>query len=206
MPRKAPTQIIEHRISLSNFERAELRQMIQSQRRIQRVRAGANIAQSISFPLIGLAALVYVGFSADELVDDVKSFVDNSADKLKGYMEKKGWVNYQADEIGRQMAAIVIEQDELMAEMLAIGNTPGGMDSWQAKRFRWIQNRLTLLSKRDDILRKMLNDIVTGKRSGFTTYGGDRSAALHEAALQSWYESEGGTDQVEWELDTSPDQ
>tara|TARA_R110000823_G_scaffold245364_2_gene369431 strand:- start:1804 stop:2424 length:621 start_codon:yes stop_codon:yes gene_type:complete len=206
MPRKAPSQVIEHRISLSDFERKELRALVKSTQLNSRINAGANVAQSISFPLLGIAALVYVGFSANELVDDIKGFVDSSSDKLKGYMEKNGWINYQADEIGRQIAAIEKEQEELVAEMMLLGNTPGGMDSWQLKRFRAIQNRLPILSKRDDILRKMLNDIVTGERKGYTAYGGARSEELHEQALQSWYESEGGTDEVDWELDTSPDQ
>ncbi len=72
MPRKAPSQVIEHRISLSTFERAELRALVKSTQLNSRINAGANVAQSISFPLLGIAALVYVGFSANELVDDIK--------------------------------------------------------------------------------------------------------------------------------------
>jgi len=206
MPRKAPSQVIEHRISLSDFERKELRALVKSTQLNSRINAGANVAQSISFPLLGIAALVYVGFSANELIDDIKEFAESSSDKFKGYMEKKGWINYQADEIGRAVAALEKEQADLTAEMLLIGNTPGGMDSWQLKRFRAIQNRLPMLEKRKEILLKMLNDIATGERKGYTAYGGERSQELHEQALQSWYESEGGTDEVDWELDTSPDQ
>lgn len=206
MPRKAPGQVIEHRISLSDFERKELRSLVQSTQLNQRVNAGANIAQSISFPLLGIAALVYVGFSLDEFVDDIKGFVDSSSDKLKGFMEKKGWVNYQADEIGRQIMTIRKETDALEAELMLLVNQTGPKSAWQTKRIDVIRKRLPILSKRDDILRKMLNDIVTGERKGYTAYGGERSQELHEQALQSWYESEGGTDEVDWELDTSPDQ
>ena len=75
--------------------------------------------------------LVFIGLlvvSCSKVVDPVKKIGLGSRN-----------INYQADEIGRQIAAIEKEQEEVVAEMMLLGNTPGGMDSWQLKRLKQIK-------------------------------------------------------------------
>jgi len=205
-PRKAPTQVIEHRISLSDFERKELRELLTSNRINQNINSAAKVLGSTGGIGIALAALVYVSFSLEDIINATKAFVDNSSDKVKGWMESKGYINYQADEIGRQIFTIRTETDALEKELLILINQTGPISESQNIRIQFIRRRLPILSKRDDILREMLNDIVTGKRRGYTAYGGERSESLHTEALQAFYEEYGGTDEVDWDLDTGTDQ
>ncbi len=53
------------------------------------------------------------------------------------------------------------------------------------------------LESREQILRKMLNDIAQGGGVGYLIGGSDEA---QKENLQEYYESEGGTGQIDWEL------
>jgi len=216
MPRKPPTNVIEHRISLSDFERKQLKEFVNA----QEIRAGfgsaAALMQGVSWPLLAAAALWWVGFSFDEFVDDVKDFIDSSSTKVKTWMEKKGFVNYQADEIGREIEKNEAEKQALYAESIAFYNEHP--DNYNSKKGKGYRTKLTKLETRDVILREILNDIATGKISGYDLeahgdmssgyfkdqYG--REGTIFEYNMQQLYESYGGEGVLDWEMDTDEDQ
>jgi len=196
MPRKPPTEVIEHRISLSDFERRELKQYIDA----QQVNAGINVVggilQSVSFPLLALAALTWVGFSLTDLVESTKVFVDDSSTKVKGWFEKNGYVNYQADELGREIDKIQAEMAILRPELAAIGTAmPPETRNWD--RYWEVDRQMKILADRETILRKMLNDIVMEEASGFSLHV---TKEQHQRDLQTWYENEGGEGTIDWDI------
>jgi len=81
MPRKAPSQVIEHRISLSNFEREQLINQLTLSRDNRLYASGINSVGSI----LGGGALLwgiglYFGFNLlDKGKDTVQNFVDRSS-------------------------------------------------------------------------------------------------------------------------------
>ena len=82
LPRKAPNQVIEHRISLSNFERTTLLEELAKQR--ENALYGAGIAQIGG--ILGSSALLwgvasYFGYNLlQEVKSQVQTFVDNASD------------------------------------------------------------------------------------------------------------------------------
>lgn len=216
MPRKPPTNVIEHRISLSDFERKQLKELINAQEVRGYVGSAAALMQGVSWPLLAAAALWWVGFSLDEFVDDVKDFIDSTSTKVKTWMESKGYVNYQADEIGREIEKVGIEKEETYAAMIAFYNEHP--DNYNSKKGKAYRAKLTTLEKRDQILREILNDIATGKIAGYDIelhgdiqsgyfkdqYG--RVGTIYEYNMQQLYESYGGEGVLDWEMDTDEDQ
>jgi hypothetical protein len=172
MPRKPPTEVIEHRISLSDFERRELKQYIDAQQVNAGFSAVGTLLNGISWPLLGVAALLYVGFSLDDIIDDTKDFIDNQSTKLTSYLEKKGWVNYSADELGREVQKIVNEQTALFEENqtlnAVIQTQPNKQPTeTQLKRLQAIDRRMKILEKRDRVLRQLIADIAAGKQKWY---------------------------------------
>ena len=88
MPRKAPTQVIEHRMSLSNFERQQLEEMIDAYRK-------AKFAENIPNYMLGIAGIAVGGgalFAAHALwvfvnnlpIDEAKSWVQVFGNQVFG--------------------------------------------------------------------------------------------------------------------------
>lgn len=80
MPRKAPDQVIEHRISLSNFEREKIIEELTRQRENRLYAAGINQIAGIA----GSSALLYglaLYFGID-LVSNIKEWIDNTSSDL----------------------------------------------------------------------------------------------------------------------------
>ena len=84
MPRKAPEKVIEHRISLSNFERDLLTRTIKTNEENRLYVAGINQIGGIvgsSVVLYGLMA--YFGYSLlDTAYEKAKDFIDNASTSL----------------------------------------------------------------------------------------------------------------------------
>ena len=202
MPRKAPDKVIEHRITLGNYERETTRELVKRHKINSNAAIVTNSLQSISLPLIGAAALIYVGFSLDEVIEQAKSTFDKYTNKISDWLvdpEGAGVVNYTADEIGR---AIVKTEQEKSAEMdayMAFINSEefalsGGMQGAKATAYR---RKLEALEAREQLLRKMLNDIAEGGGIGYLIGGSDEAQKRN---LQEYYEREGGEGEINWEL------
>lgn len=81
MPRKAPNQVIEHRISFSNFERDQILSQLEKQRENRLYASGIASAGAV----LGGGALLwgiglYFGINLyDKAKDNLQDFVDNSS-------------------------------------------------------------------------------------------------------------------------------
>lgn len=81
MPRKAPNQVIEHRISLSNFEREQILSQLEKQRENQLYASGISSAGAV----LGGGALLwgiglYFGINIyDRAKGNIQDFVDNTS-------------------------------------------------------------------------------------------------------------------------------
>lgn len=84
MPRKSPTEVIEHRISFSNFERDLIVETLEKNRENALYQAGVSQIGSIvgsSVLLWGIGA--YLGIQIiDDVVDATKKWVNNTSSKL----------------------------------------------------------------------------------------------------------------------------
>lgn len=103
MPRKAPDQVIEHRISLSNFERTQLTQQIEKQRENALYKAGVSQIGSVlgsGVLLWGIGA--YLGYGLfSTAYDKVSNFVNNTSSGLADFLNPAGVGNYSDAEAGR---------------------------------------------------------------------------------------------------------
>jgi hypothetical protein len=205
MPRKAPDKVIEHRISLSNFERQRIDEMITSYQAKSAVNSVANVMGAVSLPMLGVAALIWVGFSIDDAIDEIKSWTKRAGNKVADWLTSAGLINYTADEIGRAITATDEEKVQVYEESIAFYNEhPDNYSSAKGKAYR---RQLTDLESRDVILRKMLNDIATGNTSGmykagwvFQQMGNEQDKENTADLLQNWYEYEGGPGDIDWEI------
>tara|TARA_Y100000361_G_scaffold145874_1_gene155634 strand:- start:393 stop:1007 length:615 start_codon:yes stop_codon:yes gene_type:complete len=202
MPRKAPDKVIEHRITLGNYERETTRELVKRHKINSNAAIVTNSLQSISLPLLGAAALLYVGFSLDDVVESAKSTFDKYTNKISDWLvnpDGAGVVNYTADEIGRAIIKTEEEKAAVMDEYMAFFNSPefalnGGMQGARATAYR---RKLESLESRERILRKMLNDIAEGGGISYLIGGSDEA---QKENLQEYYEREGGEGQINWEL------
>ena len=198
MPRKAPTQVIEHRITLGNYEREQVQTLVRRHALNSNARIVTDSLQSVSLPLIGVAALLYVGFSLDDVVESAKSTFSKYTNKISDWLvdpDGAGIVNYTADEIGRAIVRTEEEKAATLDEyMNYIQSTPGGFSSSKGVSYR---RKLESLEEREQILRKMLNDIAQGGGMGYLIGGSDEAQRQN---LQDYYEREGGEGQIDWEL------
>tara|TARA_S200002703_G_C3799752_1_gene247082 strand:- start:1541 stop:2224 length:684 start_codon:yes stop_codon:yes gene_type:complete len=87
MPRKAPDKVIEHRISLSNFERSQIIEQLEKQRDNKLLASGINQVGAIagsSLLLYGLG--LYLGINLlKEGKDWVYDFVDDASSSLADF-------------------------------------------------------------------------------------------------------------------------
>ena len=202
MPRKAPGQVIEHRITLGNYERESLAKIVRRHSVNSNARIVTDSLQSVSLPLIGVAALLYVGFSLDDVVESAKSTFSKYTNKISDWLvdpDGAGVVNYTADEIGRAIIKTEEEKAATMNEYMAFVQSSafaldGGMKGPKATGYR---RKLEALEAREQLLRKMLNDIAEGGGMGYLIGGSDEAQKQN---LQDYYEREGGEGQIDWEL------
>ena len=190
MPRKAPKEVIEHRITLGNYEREQLQEIVKSHQRNNIVRNVNNSLQSLSFPLLAVAGLIYVGFSADEIIEDAKNLYNRVIDAGSDWAIKNLNIDYTADNIGREIHKVTQEKAELLGAMGANVQRYCDPNSPEFSRARCagIQQQSRALERRETILRNMLNDIVEGKERGW--FGGSDSATKVQEYLQAQYQEQ----------------
>jgi len=208
MPRKPPTNVIEHRISLSDFERSRLKEYMQTQRIEAGFTSAGAILQGVSWPLLAVAALWWVSFSLDDMVDAVTNFIDNTSTKIVTKFEKEGWVNYEADEFGREVVKIQNEMEDLWIEFAIVGNNQ--ISTFNETRAQQILKRMDVLSKREKVLRSLIHKIAEGEIKGYRT-GTDAKfrTSLSEAYEAEWYEMYGEEIDVQdtiWDIELGEDQ
>ena len=88
MPRKAPDQVIEHRISLSNFERSTLLEELDKQRENALYRSGiAQIGGVLGSSALLWGVASYFGYNLfQEVKNTVQDFVDNASDTSADFL------------------------------------------------------------------------------------------------------------------------
>ena len=187
MPRKAPKEVIEHRITLGNYEREQLQEYLKSSQRNNIIRNINSGIQSISFPLLAVAGLLYVGFSADEIIEDAKNLYNRVIDAGSDWLIENMNVDYTADNIGREIELVTQEKAELFGVMGANVQRYCDPNSPEFSRARCdgLNQKSRALERRETILRNMLNDIVEGKERGW--YAGDDATERLQRYLREQY-------------------
>ena len=212
MPRKAPDKVIEHRISLSNFERERINTLIRAHKVNSGVRGVTNAMGAVSLPLLAAAALIWVGI---EPIEKLKSWIWGIADPISDYITKSGvFFNYTADEIGR---AIVLNEErkiklgEEYEEYISsyTGDPEGYNAYYNGAKPEYMCQRLTAYSNREKVLRQMLRDIASGKNTDMgwmSVYWSDEQQALKMQQYYEEYADEMGLKvedlpSIDWEID-----
>mgnify|MGYP003645958677 FL=1 len=184
MPRKPCDNVNEFRITLGDFERKKIQEIITTQQANVAVDGVTAVAQAVGTAIgglgvyaLGAAALLYVGFSFDETVDNIST-------RFTTWLEKSGFVNYHADEYGRELAKVYEELQTLSDESLALDPT----NPVDRNRHQAIMTRVALLTKRQDALEAVINAIAAGDEDGWNTRGraGGHASALNER-YTDWY-------------------
>jgi len=103
MPRKAPDQVIEHRIALSNFERTQLLEQIEKNRENKLYQAGLSQVGSVfgsGVLLWGIGA--YLGYGLfSSAYNKVSDIVNATSSGLADILNPEGQGNYSEDEAYR---------------------------------------------------------------------------------------------------------
>jgi hypothetical protein len=103
MPRKAPDKVIEHRISLSNFERTQILEQIEKNRENSLIKSGINQIGGIAGSGVLLYAVgAYFGIGIfSSAYDAVSDFVNNTSSSLADFLNPAGVGNYSDEEAFR---------------------------------------------------------------------------------------------------------
>jgi len=194
MPRKAPDKVIEHRISLSNFERERIDSLMRLHRNNSITRNVTNGVGVAGLPMLGVAALIWVGFSLTDLVDRTKTWAQKVADPISTWLTESGvFFTYTADEIGR---AIQENEERKMKlgeeyqEWLQDGPSDGDKfdEYFYSGKGELYRSKLQSYTNREVVLRKMLNDIATGKNTSIGWMSAAHSDSSQEQFLSDTYD------------------
>lgn len=103
MPRKAPDKVIEHRISLSNFERTQILEQIEKNRENALIKSGINQIGSIAGSGVLLYAVgAYFGIGLfSSAYDKISNIVNSTSSGLADFLNPAGVGNYSDDEAFR---------------------------------------------------------------------------------------------------------
>lgn len=202
MPRKAPDKVIEHRITLGQYEREELRQVVRRYRQTSVANSVGNVLSGVGWPVLAGAALLYVGFSLDDLIEKTKDYIDRASDGVVNFVEDNDLVVYTAPYIGQEIKEIEEEKVRIYTERQeyfdANADVPGIYSGAKAQTYK---AKLERLQRREEVLTRMLDKIAKGEAvpysyvtffdsGGFlNTTQGDKTI---DRTLQEFYEEEGG--------------
>lgn len=103
MPRKAPDKVIEHRISLSNFERTQILEQIEKNRENALIKSGINQIGGIAGSGVLLYAVgAYFGVGIfSSVYNKVADVVNTASYNLADFLNPAGVGNYTDEEAGR---------------------------------------------------------------------------------------------------------
>jgi hypothetical protein len=197
MPRKAPTKVIEHRITLGNYERTKIDEGFAIARRRTVTTTTTNLLNSISWPMLGIAALFYAGATIDDVLGGAKNLFDRTTNWVSDRVANSRLWNYTSDEIGREIEKVTNEKAQTYADWQAYMQGGGGFDDATSRGYK---TKLQALENRDQILRQMLDDIVTGKNTEIGWLSNVRSVKEQQEFLQEQYEIYGGEGDLDWEI------
>lgn len=158
MPRKAPTNVEEHRITFGNAERALIKSTSNKMAFAEITKGVGAAIGGIGMAGVAVAGLIWVGFSLPD-------WVDNTSNKVVTFLEKKGYVRYQAPVYGEKLKECREEQEALFTEYAKVSNP--NLDTFNLERKLAIDKRMEVLMKRDAVLVSIIADIANGDRKGY---------------------------------------
>jgi len=197
MPRKSPTQVIEHRITLGNYERKTLDESISLARKRTIANTTTNALNSISWPMLGIAALFYAGATIDDVLGGAKNLFDRTTNYISDRIANSRLWNYTSDELGRAIEKTNQEKAKTYEDWQAYMRGGGGYNDATSRGYK---TKLQALENRDRILREMLNDIATGENTSLGYLSNIRKASEQAEYLQRAYEEYGGEGTIDWEI------
>ena len=171
MPRKAPKEVIEHRISLSNFERDLLTRTIEQHRENRLYVAGVNqIGQIAGSSVLLYGLMAYFGYNLiGEAKNVLKDFIDTSSSGLADVVG--GWANipFNTEEANaivnandRIDEAIVYEREQprlndVAGQALIMQLKDGEID------YATFREQMYAITDRNDQLEQLTKDIAFAK-------------------------------------------
>jgi len=175
MPRKAPSEVTEHRITFGNAERKLIKETSTKM-------AWGGVAKGVGSAVGGLgvagaaiAALIWVGFNIDD-------FIDNTSTRVVTWLEKNGYVVYWAPVYGMKLKEAEDELAALFEEMQSINlDTEAGKARYAACQARW-----AILVKRIKVLTIIIGKIADGTFKG-KAYSGTQGDYA-EDRMEHWYD------------------
>lgn len=156
MPVRAPDNITEHRLTLGKFERGQLTKATSTERQNVWLDAIPNIAIGAASVGVGMA-----GYGAYRWLTDSGGIIDDISTAISGLMTATGAVQYDAIELGHMIYDNNQKQQHYRDIMLATNPPPS------ISQFKEAERQLKLLVDEDEILRIKLDDIATGKTTGY---------------------------------------
>lgn len=197
MPRKAPTQVIEHRLTLGNYERTKIDESIAIAKRRTLARTTTDALNSISWPMLGIAALFYAGATIDDVIGGAKNIFNRTTNYISDKIVNSRLWNYTADEIGREIEKVTTEKAQTYTEWQEYMQSGGGYSDATSTLYK---QKLQSLENRDRILRQMLDDIATGANTEIGWLSNLRTVKEQQEYLQQQYENYGGEGALDWEI------
>lgn len=172
MPRKAPEKVIEHRISLSNFERDLLTRTIEKDRENALYVAGVNqIGQIAGSSVLLYGLMAYFGYNLlDEAKNKIKEFIDTSSTGLADVLGGWAGIPFNTEEANaiynandRIDEAIVYEREQLRlndvaGQGLIMQLKDGEID------YATFREQMYAITDRNDQLEQLTKDIAHAKR------------------------------------------
>lgn len=171
MPRKAPKEVIEHRISLSNFERDLLTRTIQESRENRLYVAGVNqIGQIAGSSVLLYGLMAYFGYNLlDEAKNKVREFIDNSSTGLADVVGGIVGIPFNTEEASairnaydRIDEAIVYEREQLRLNSVAGQSLVMQLKDAEID-YATFRDEMIAVTTRDDELDQLRKDIVFAK-------------------------------------------
>jgi len=201
VPRKAPDKVVEHRISFGTYERTRIDELISLHRKTSIANSTSNFLGGITLPVLGLAALLYVGFSLEDLVENVKKWTDKTSTGISNYLVENEIVVYTAPAIGEAINRNNIQKADLYAEWQR--RMQSGEIKYSSSASDTYKSKIESLEKKDIVLRRMLDKIATGKADEYSYIdpfdnwsilgGYEQDDEAVDTMLQEFYEDEGGS-------------
>lgn len=172
MPRKAPKEVIEHRISLSNFERDLLTRTIQENRENRLYVAGVNqIGQIAGSSVLLYGLMAYFGYNLlDEAKNKVREWIDTSSTSLADVVGGIVGIPFNTEEASairnaydRIDEAIVYEREQLRLNSVAGQSLVMQLKDGEID-YATFRDEMIAVTTRDDELDQLRKDIVFAKR------------------------------------------
>lgn len=174
MPRKAPTQVIEHRLSLSDYERKHLTETTKELIAAQRLNAYSRAAGGGGVALVGVglvigAVMFGLGYTGSSVADYARSSKRKTEEFLQHAISTGGYEEHY----DRLIAEVDAEIETVNAQL---GDNPSP------------SSRTALIKRRDSLYRERNALVVKQKQAGLA------AGALGSGPLNWWLNYKFGMD------------